>query len=83
MTQTPPPATIRNPKPKPKPNPKLNPKLPYTLSGRRGCREDTCAAVLPNADHHRTARPFIRGPQTKPNQLPLRIHAAATAPHPI
>ena len=41
-------------------------KLPYTLSGRRGCCEDTCAGVLPNADHHgQRARSFVA---PKPNQ---------------
>src|SRR5665213_4320316 len=81
MTQTPPPATIRNPKPKPKPKPKPNPKLPYILSGRRGCREDTCAAVLPDADHHgQRARLFVA---PKPNQTNCRCEFMQPLPLPI
>ena len=37
-----------------------DPRLPYTVSGRRGCCEDTCIAGLPNAHHHgERARSFV------------------------
>jgi hypothetical protein len=51
-----------------KPLPLANPKLPYTLSAWRGSREDTCAAVLPNADHHAPRARFLAGPPTPPKR---------------